>query len=92
MAEQKTYKVHYIAKDGSRCSFKFKTDCSPRSYRRNDTGSGMGMGMPFFNAMGDAAHKIQSNPESSMAKHGGFLWTGVRKIECLETSFTKYFA
>ncbi len=92
MAEVKSYLVHYMAIDGEICSFKFKTDRSFRTYSRYDMDSGIGLGRPFQYDMYEAATRIESNPESRMAKHGGFNAYKIRRIKCIETGETKYFS
>jgi len=84
----KTYQVHYVAGDGTMQSFKFKTDRSMQRVRRND---GFNIPQPFFDEMCTAASKYGKDPQSKMSTHGGFMYTHIRRIKCMETGATRHF-
>lgn len=84
----KTYQVHYIAGDGTMQSFKFKTDRSMQRVNRND---GFSIPTPFMQDMCAAAKRYESNPDSHMSKHGGFMYTHIKRIKCVDTGSTRLF-
>lgn len=86
------YMVHYIAKDGEMVNFTFKTDRSFRCYRNNSYSAQRFIGQPFMNDLCEAAAKISAKPESKMARHGGFVYYGIRRIKCMDTGEVKYFS
>lgn len=88
---ERTYRVHYIANDGTRLSFYFTTDRSFSTYRNKNYDTPT-LGTPFRFAMLEKANEISQKPESSMARHGGFSETRIRMIECIETKKKTCFA
>lgn len=85
------YKVYYRAEDGTKCSFKFKTDRSFRTYKSRQSMFCESLGMPFVDDMCQRAREIGSNPDSNMAKHGGFSYYNLIKIVCIDTKEEKHF-
>lgn len=84
----KTYQIHYIAGDGTMQSFKFKTERSMQRVNRND---GFSIPAPFMTDMGIAAARYARNPNSRMSQHGGFTYTHIKRIKCMETGATRLF-
>lgn len=73
-----TYRVQYIANDGKPCAFKFKSE----TVLRNTFNCYCKLHMEMW----EAAKKFMADPDSTMAKHGGFDgWYGLRRIENTNT-------
>jgi len=88
----KTYRVYYVANDGHKCKFTFKSD---RSFNRygNNAYDGKTFGRPFLNDMLAAAERYENDPNSKMSIHGGFGGVdSVKIVECIETGRKQYCA
>lgn len=85
------YQVHYEAGDGTIHSFTFKSDRRMSSYSMCGGGVANGIGRPFLDDMCNAARNIEAREDSAMHKHGGFMWTKIRRIKNCETGQMRHF-
>lgn len=84
------YKVAYVANDGAKLAFTFQSDRSFRTYRNNDAFDGVALGRPFMNDLFEAAQSY-NHEGTKMYEHGGFTYTRIQWIECIETKHRQYF-
>lgn len=91
MGNKRKYKAYYIADDGTKCSFTFKTDKSFKHYT-HDYNQGFGtLGNPFVTDMQKAIENIMKHEDSNMRKHGGFNIFNLKMVEDVETGSAHYF-
>lgn len=85
MAEKKSYRVYYAAKDGHKCTFIFKSDRSFRRYQNNNY-FGKTFGTPFMEDMFKQIARYEKDPNSKMSIHGGFGGVHtIAMVKCIET-------
>lgn len=66
-----TFKIKYIAKDGTFCSYTFKSDRKMCVSARGRSGNGRDFGFPWLEDATKAKQHIMQDEDSTMHAHGG---------------------